>query len=369
MAGGQLQQARGALPAGLHGLGATGVEDAAGRWLQQGHGRARYAAELAAAIQGGHAADEQPGIGVPGAGEDLPHLADLDQPSAVHDTEAGGELGHEAHVVAHQEHGGAEALLQAVEGLHDLPLHHHVEGAGGLVGQDEARRQGDGHGDAGPLFHAAAQLVGVEAGHRGLQAHQVQELGDAVFHLAAPHRLPGGVGPHHQAHLVADAHHRVEGVHGRLGHQGDLGEADAAHLFLVQVEQVAAVQEYLAAGDASRGGNEPQQGQQQGRLAAAGLAHQAQALASVQSEVDAVDGAGHAPAGAEVHLQVADLEQGGMRRSHGTRHAAGRCLGLASSSRPMATRSRPTKSSTRKTMGMAHHHHMPRSRELKLMAQ
>ena len=51
-------------------------------------------------------------------------------PESVH------ELGHEPHVVPHQDHGGSQVLLYPRQRLHYLPLHHHVQGAGGLVGDD-----------------------------------------------------------------------------------------------------------------------------------------------------------------------------------------------------------------------------------------
>ena len=57
--------------------------------------------------------------------------SDLDQSAAVHDPDPIHELGHQAHVVPHQQDRRGELLLDTRQRLHDLPLHDHVEGAGG----------------------------------------------------------------------------------------------------------------------------------------------------------------------------------------------------------------------------------------------
>ena len=48
--------------------------------------------------------------------------------------------------------------------LHDLGLDGDVEGGGRLVGQQQRRVEGQGHGDHGPLPHAAGELVRVLLG-------------------------------------------------------------------------------------------------------------------------------------------------------------------------------------------------------------
>ena len=48
-----------------------------------------------------------------GVGEDVAHAADLDQLAGVHDAEAVDELRHQAHVVADQDDGRAQLLLDA----------------------------------------------------------------------------------------------------------------------------------------------------------------------------------------------------------------------------------------------------------------
>ena len=52
--------------------------------------------------------------------------------------------------------------------------------------------------------------------------------------------------------VSADAHHRVECSHRLLEDESDPGAADLAHLGFRQRQQVAALEEHLAAGDAAR---------------------------------------------------------------------------------------------------------------------
>ena len=68
--------------------------------------------------------------------EDVSYRRNLDQFPGIHHTQSVHELGHEPHVVPHQDHGGFQVLLDPGQRLHYLPLHDHVQGTGGLVGDD-----------------------------------------------------------------------------------------------------------------------------------------------------------------------------------------------------------------------------------------
>ncbi len=49
--------------------------------------------------------------------------------------------------------GGKPFVLDLDEGLGNDALHHHIEGACRLVGDDDLGLEDDGHGDADPLLH------------------------------------------------------------------------------------------------------------------------------------------------------------------------------------------------------------------------
>jgi hypothetical protein len=84
---------------------------------------------------------------------------------------------------------------------------------------------------------------------------------------------------------LADRQARVERRVGILEHHLDLA-AQATHGLVVERRQVAAVHR----DGAGRGVLEPQQQAGQRRFATTGLAHERQAAAGLQLEVDAVDG-------------------------------------------------------------------------------
>ena len=83
-------------------------------------------------------------------------------------------------VVGDEEVGEAEAILQVGEEVDDLGLDGDVEGADGLVADDEVGFDGEGAGDADALALAAAELVRVAVAQRRVQARALQLRGDVV---------------------------------------------------------------------------------------------------------------------------------------------------------------------------------------------
>ena len=102
-------------------------------------------------------------------------------------------------------------------------------------------------------------------------------------------RAPGGgaagalVHPDRLGHLVADGEQRVERGHRVLQDHGDALAAHAAHLGVGFLEQVLALEQHPAAGDAGGRRQEAQDGERQRALAGAGLADDAQRLAGVDA--------------------------------------------------------------------------------------
>src|SRR6202035_5802763 len=86
------------------------------------------------------------------------------------------------------------------------------------------------------------------------------------------------VDPHRLRYLATDGPRRVERGHRILEDHRDLVAADPSHLSLIEADKVAAVQADRASGDVADLGEEVQHRKADSRLAAARLAHQAQAL-------------------------------------------------------------------------------------------
>ncbi|MNL36441.1 hypothetical protein D3C87_1585220 [compost metagenome] len=140
--------------------------------------------------------------------------------------------------------------------------------------------------------------------------------------------------------LLADREHGVERGHGVLRDQGDAVAADLAHLGLGEAQQVLALEEDRAADDLALGArHQPHDRQGSDALAATGFAYDAEDLALLDLEVNAVDGLDDAFLGGEVGLQPGNLEQrfchvssirpgwAGRRGSPGgTARAEGQCL-------------------------------------------
>ena len=90
-------------------------------------------------------------------------------------------------VVGDQQDRHAQAPLLAPQQLQDAGLHGHVEGGGRLVGDEQVRLVGQGHGDHHALPLPSRQLVGPGRQHalRLGQAHLVEQLQHPAAGLAA----------------------------------------------------------------------------------------------------------------------------------------------------------------------------------------
>jgi len=147
----------------------------------------------------------------------------------------------------------------------------------------------DRHGDQDALALAAGELVRVvaEAAFGVGQADLLHGLED--LRRDRPARDAGVVGADGLGDLRADRHHRVQGGHRLLEDHGDLAAAVAAHGLRAEAEQVGAA-EADAPGHAGGWGQQAKDRERGGGLARAGLADQAEGLAGVDRERDALDG-------------------------------------------------------------------------------
>jgi hypothetical protein len=237
------------------------------------------------------------------------HHADaayLDQGARVHDAEPIDDLRHQPHVVADQYDRGSDLLLNAPQGLDDLALHHDVERAGRLIGDDHPRAQADRDRDHHPLFHPSAEFVRISVGDLRLQSDGRQQFADPRVERRARQRL--AVVAQRVGELASDARDRIEGIHGALCNQRDRRQTQGAHFFLGKSEKVLAFEQRLAAFDLPRRLDQPHQCHCDSRLSRSGLADQPQPLACTQIETDAVDRPHRPQRRVVVNLEVAHLE-------------------------------------------------------------
>jgi hypothetical protein len=256
-----------------------------------------------------------------------PGLHDL---PGVHHQHPVGDLQHGAEVVADEQHREPVLALQPAQQVDDRPLHHHVEPGRRLVQHDEPGPEQQRERQHDPLPHPAGQLVRVGPQHAlGVELHVAQHLEHPLARVALGAWVPA-VRLHGVPELPLDAEHRVEGVHGRLEHRGDLPPAQPVQLAVGQGVQVPAVEPDLPAGVVRGPVEQPEQGVAQGGLPAAGLTEQADELALGEVEGHVPDGVrGRQVPGPVVDGQVADLDE----RHHGSL----RC-GLLSASTPKFTK-------------------------------
>jgi hypothetical protein len=95
---------------------------------------------------------------------------DLHDPAEVHHRDARREVAHHREVVADEEVGEPELLLQVLEQVDHLRLDRNVERGDRLVADDELRVERERPGDADALALAARELVRVAVGEAAVEA-------------------------------------------------------------------------------------------------------------------------------------------------------------------------------------------------------
>lgn len=193
--------------------------------------------------------------------------------AVVDEDDAVGHLTGEAHFVGDHQHGDA-GVGQLLHQFQNLAHHFGVEGAGGLVEQDHVRVHGKGTGNGNALLLAAGKALGVGIGLVG-QAHAGQKFvclgGDGFLIL----QLQQGRG---QLQVL---------LHSQVREQVEVLEHHA-HL-LANTVDVGFIHLGALKFDAAGGWDlQPVQAAQKGRFAAAGGANQADHIAAVDVDVNAL---------------------------------------------------------------------------------
>ncbi len=263
-------------------------------------------------VERGDAVHEALRVGVGGALDDVGDAADLDDAAGIHDGDAVGGLGDDAHVVGDEHDGGAAFAGKRLEQLDDLSLDRNVERGGGLVGDDEAGLGAEGERDDDALAHAAGEFVrvGVESLGGGGDADALEPEDRPLARLGGADRQMRAHGFHQ---LAADGVERVQRGQRILEDGADLLAADRAELVWTHIVDAFAVEPDLATTDAAGRLEQADDGGPGERLAGAALADDAEDLAGFDLERDAVERKQLAAAGVELDGEVVDLEQGHQR--------------------------------------------------------
>ena len=267
----------------------------------------------------------------------------LDHRAGIEDDDAVGEAGEEGEVVGDPDDRHAEALAERLHEVDDLRLDGDVEGGGRLVGDEELRVAGEAHGDHHPLAHAAGELVriGVEALLGSGDADQTQELDRPRMRRLAGEAAVIG---ERLGELGSDPHHRVQRRHRVLEDEADLAAADVAEAARRHGEEVLSVEGDAARRDPDLVREEADDAEHGQALAAAALADDAERLAAVDMEVDAVDHGRRAAPGGDLDRESADVEEP-------VAHFTPR--GLSASLRPSPRNEKPTVARPRTRAGAA----------------
>ena len=275
----------------------------------------------------------------------------------VHHRHAVGHLRHDAEVVRDEQERHAALALQLRQQLEDLRLDGDVECGGRLVGDQHFGIHRERARDHHALAQSSGELERVLV-HTALglgNAHGVEQFQGALAYCGA---AQARVALDHFRDLPAHGEHGIERGGGLLEDHRRAPAAHRAHRGLGQREQVHLAQAHAAACDAPHVGQQPQDGQRGHRLAAPRFAHQREALALLDLEVDAVDGPHHPVGRVELGAQPLDLEHGAHTRTRGSKPSR-----TASAKRLAASTS-----ANMKTNAAASDHHTIGSRAISMRA-
>ncbi len=249
-------------------------------------------------------------LGLSAQGRGLARLDDLAQ---VHHRDRVAHVGDGGEIVGDEQIGQPQLRLEVAQEVEDLRADGHVERGHGLVQHDQPGRQRERARDGDALTLAAGELVGEQLGGALRQPHQLEQVEDALADLPRRERLVGDEGLGDDG---AHAHARVE--------RGERVLEDRLHRFAVvpPARSVQGVELLALEADAAAGGLlEAEDDLGGGRLAAAGLAHEAERLARRDRERDVVhrpDDALGASEKAALHreelAEVPGLDDGGGHR-------------------------------------------------------
>ena len=112
---------------------------------------------------------------------DIVNWAQLDDFAQIHHSDAIADMPHHAEVMRDEEIGQVQLVLQLFHQVDHLLLNGDIEGGDWLIGDDEARLQSEGAGDADALPLPARELVRVAIDEIGVKPHLLHQLFDILL--------------------------------------------------------------------------------------------------------------------------------------------------------------------------------------------
>jgi hypothetical protein len=287
------------------------MESAAGRRVDQRRYDAWNGAESSARRRAAghrHAAHQAVGVRMTGRGEQLRRIRMLDDLARVHYGHPVGDLRHDAEIVGDQQHADAGFSLQALDQPQDLRLDGDVQRSGRFIGDQQFGLADQCHRDhhalaqpAGKLMRILAEAIaGVRDPDTFEHAYRARPCSCGILAQMAARAL---------GELVADRVGRVQRGHRLLENHRHPTPAQRVHARTPGGEQVDAVQMQVGGAAARRSRQQVHQRQRGHRLAAAGLAHQADGLAALDGEIHAAHRMQATACGGQIDVETGDFEQ------------------------------------------------------------
>ena len=198
-----------------------------------------------------------------------------------------GAFGGQRQIVGDKQHGGTRLATQDIEQVENALLHRDVESAGGLVGNNQIRLQGNGDGDQHPLFHPARQLMRILV--KTLFRVAETDFSEQVKDLLSA--LSGGEGlmqAQDLFHLLANGFYRIERITGILRDQADAHSAQAVKAFCRPVANHFAIEDNPPGIPAGIIRQQADNGLRGGGFPRAGFSDEGQHFAALDGKADVV---------------------------------------------------------------------------------
>lgn len=237
----------------------------------------------------------------------------LHDATQVHDQDAMADVLDDGEVVGDEKIGEMMFQLEVLKKIDDLGLDRDIQGAYGLIADDELWFDGDGSGNPDPLTLATAEFMGITPGVGGIKADVSEQRGDPLAAL-----LPAGCEAVDVEGFTDDILHRAAWIQGAEGILEDHLESTAAvaKSGAFEAGDVLPVKVNMTGG----GLEQPDDGPAEGCFSTTAFPDEADGLAGVNHEADIIDGMDLFPGAAEQwggdregDLEITDFQEAHLR--------------------------------------------------------